>query len=235
MRAVGLTAFAGALLALSAAAPAAANERTLSVTDFDRLRVEGNFVVEVTTGRGTSARLSGSQMAIEGATVEVQGRTLTVRRNASAWGGYPGKPVGLATVTLTVPALQSASVSGAAVVRIDRMRGPRIALSLGGAGALTVAQVTSDRLDVALLGAGRVTVGGTVADLIATVRGSGDLDAAKMAVADAKLFSGTAGTVTLAARRSAAIEASGSGSVTVTGKPACTVTNSGAGTVVCGS
>jgi hypothetical protein len=39
------------------AAPALANERSFTITQFDRIRIEGAFTVEVVTGHGPSARV----------------------------------------------------------------------------------------------------------------------------------------------------------------------------------
>jgi hypothetical protein len=66
-------AFALLLLAPLMAAPAHAAERGYSVTDFDRIRIDGPYRVTLTTGRSPGARAVGAQAAIEGVAVEVQG------------------------------------------------------------------------------------------------------------------------------------------------------------------
>ena len=223
------------LAALVTAAPALAAERTLSVIDFDRLRVDGGFIVEVRTGLATSARIIGTAAAIDAASVVVQGRQLTVRRNRSTWGGYPGAVPPAATVRITVRSLGNVWVSGPAKVSIDRLRGQRLAASLEGPGALTIGDVVADRVDIGAAGSGTLTLGGTVGNLTATLRGAGTLDAAKMMVADLKLISETAGNVTIGVRRAANVTMTGTGSVVVLGSPACTVKNIGSGTIACGS
>ena len=223
------------VLSLALAAPAAAAERGLSITDFDRLRVDGSFTVIVTTGRGTSARILGTPAAIDASSVEVQGRTLTIRRNRNAWGTSSGQESTAPTVRVTAPLLTNVWVSGPAKVSVDRMKGLRIAASLEGAGELAIAAVAADRLDVATVGSGTMTLAGTVANLTLVARGAGTIDAAKLLSADIKLTSESAGTITLAAKRSANLTMTGTGSVIVIGKPACTVRNMGAGTVTCGA
>ena len=221
-------------LATLLATPCVAAERTLSVTDFDRIRVDGGFVVDVRTGAATTAVITGTTGAIESAVVAVQGRQLNIRRNRSAWGGYPGQVQPAATIRITTPSLLAVQVSGPAKVTIERLKGMRVAASLEGAGTLSIANVAADRLDFATFGAGTLTLAGTVAQVNATTRGSGIVDTAGLVVQDMKLSSESAGVVTVAAKRLANIIMTGTGSVSVIGSPACSVKNSGAGTVVCG-
>jgi hypothetical protein len=81
-------------LAALAAAPAAAAERTYSVTDFDRIQVEGPFEVVLATGLSSKVRASGSTEALDRLSIGVEGGTLRIRVNRSAWGGAPGAAAG---------------------------------------------------------------------------------------------------------------------------------------------
>jgi hypothetical protein len=224
-----------ALLAFAAAVPAGAAERSYSVTDFDRVQVDGPYRVTLTTGRASAARAEGSAEALNQISVDVQGGTLRVRRNRSAWGGYPGAGgAGPVTVALTTRDLRTATVIGSGSLDIDRARGLRVDLSLSGSGRLTVGAVEADNLVVALLGGGRITVAGRVKQLKATLQGSGDLAAAGLSADDAQIASDTAGTVAVAVARTAKVTATGSGDVEIVGSPACTVQAKGSGQVHCG-
>ena len=77
-----------------AVAPAAAAERTYTITGFDQIRVSGPYRVRVTTGVATFARATGTPQALDGISLEVNGQSLTVRRNPSTTGGYPGQSPG---------------------------------------------------------------------------------------------------------------------------------------------
>lgn len=222
-------------LSLACATPALAAERTLSLTDFDRIHVEGGFIVDVRTGAATTGRIIGTRAAIDAASVEVQGRQLTIRRNRATWGSPSGQVPPAATIRLTLPALSNIWVSGPAKVSVDRMKGLRVAASLDGPGSLAIAAVAADRMDVGAVGAGTLTIAGTVATLNALVRGEGTFDGARLVVSDLKLTSESAGVVTLAVKRAANVTMSGNGAVTILGSPACTVKNVGSGTVSCGS
>jgi hypothetical protein len=230
-----LPAFAAALGAAFAAAPAGAAERLYPVTDFDRVQIEGPFEVILATGASSRVHASGSAQALERLNVEVEGRTLRISVNRSAWGGYPGQTPGPVRIEAATQDLVRAAVLGSGSLAIDKARGLRLDLSVGGSGRLTVRAVDADQLVVGLLGAGRIGLGGHAKQLRATIHGSGDLDAPALSAEDVQLTADTAGTITLGPARSAKVLATGQGDVTIGGDPACTVENKGAGQVRCGS
>ncbi len=223
-----------ALLALAAAVPAGAAERTYSITDFDRVLVDGPYRVALTTGRSSSARAEGSTEALDHVTVDVQGGTLRVRRNRSAWGGYPDSGAGPVTITLTTRDVRNAAVVGSGSLDIDRAKGLRVDLSVAGSGRLIVGEVEADNLVVGLLGGGRITLAGRTKQLRATVQGSGDLAASGLTADEAQIASDTAGNVAVAVARTAKVIATGAGDVEIVGSPACTVQAKGSGQVSCG-
>jgi hypothetical protein len=223
-----------ALLALAAAVPAGAAERTYSITDFDRVQVDGPYRVTLATGRSSAARAEGSTEALDHVAIDVQGGTLRVRRNRSAWGGYPAEGVGPVTVALTTRDLRNAAVVGSGSLDIDRARGLRVDLSVSGSGRLTVADVQSDNLIVGLLGGGRITLAGRTKQLRAIVQGSGDLAARGLSADDAQIGSDTAGNLAVAVVKTAKVTSTGSGDVEIIGSPACRVEAKGSGQVVCG-
>jgi hypothetical protein len=224
-----------ALAAASFASAAGAAERRYSLTDFDRIQIEGPYEVTLATGRSSGARATGSPEALERVTVEVQGRTLHIRRNRNGWGGYPGQAAGTVRIEATTQNLRAALVSGSGGLAVDSARGLRVDLSVSGSGRLSVAGASIDNLYVGLLGAGRITVAGTAKQLHATLQGTGDLAGEGLRVDDAQVTAETSGTISFAAVRSASVRSTGAGDVVVTGRPACTVETLGSGTVRCGS
>ncbi|HEX8622074.1 MAG TPA: head GIN domain-containing protein [Allosphingosinicella sp.] len=223
-----------ALLALAAATPAGAAERNYSVTDFDRIQVDGPYRVTVTTGGSSAARAEGSPDALERVSVDVLGRTLRVRANRSGWGGYPGERSGPVRVALTTREVRSATVIGSGSLDVDRTRGLRVDLTVSGSGRLAVARVEADNLVVGLLGGGRITLAGRAKQLKATVQGSGDLAAAGLSADDAQIAADTAGSVAVAVARTVKLNATGPGDVEILGNPSCTLEGQGSGNVVCG-
>ncbi|HEX8467569.1 MAG TPA: DUF2807 domain-containing protein [Allosphingosinicella sp.] len=223
-----------ALLAFAAAFPAGAAERNYSITDFDRVQVDGPYRVILTTGRSSGARAEGSTAALDHVSVDVQGRTLRVRRNRSALGSYPAADPGPVTIALTTRDLRNAAVVGSGSLDIDRAEGLRVDLSVSGSGRLTVSSVEADNLIVGLLGSGRITLAGRTKQLKATVQGSGDLAAAGLSADEAQVTSDTAGNVVVAVGRAAKVTANGAGDVEIVGSPSCTVSSKGSGRVTCG-
>ncbi|HYD36378.1 MAG TPA: head GIN domain-containing protein [Allosphingosinicella sp.] len=223
-----------ALLALAAALPAGAAERRHSVTDFDRVEVDGPYQVTLRTGLVAGARVEGSADAIERVSIDVQGNRLRIRRSQNAWGGYPGDKTGPVKVSLTTRELRAASVVGSGSLEVDRARGLRVDLSVSGSGRLAVAAVDTDNLVVGLIGGGRIALAGRTRQLKATVQGSGDLAAAGLRAEDARITADTAGTVTVAVARAVTLKASGPGDVEIIGAPSCTVEGEPSGNVICG-
>ena len=222
-------------VAAAAAAPLAAAERRYSITDFDRIEVQGPYEVRIATGASSSAaRAEGDQAALDRVTVDVQGRTLRVRPNRSAWGGYPGDRPGLVTVELATRDLRAASVVGSGKVSIDRVKGLRADLSVSGSGSLSAGSVDADTLVVSLLGSGTVALAGRAKQLRAAVQGSGDLDGTAFRAEDVDLTADTAGAIAVGAVRTAKVRATGPGDVEIAGTPACTVTGASAALVRCG-
>lgn len=217
------------------ASPALAADRGLTLTDFDRVRIEGPYVVDIATGRSASGKLSGTPQALDRITVQVQDRTLVVRPNHNGWGGNPDSDGGPVRVRLTVPVLRTAWVNGSGVVTIKGMRGATLDLALQGSGSLEVSELQGDRMTLALSGAGNARVAGKVSQLTVTTRGSGTLDAAALMTQDIRIATEGSGDVKTAASRSAKVMSIGTGNVSVAGTPACTVNNVGAGTVRCGA
>ena len=216
-----LLAFACAALAL--AAPAGAAERNFSVTGFDRIRVDGPFRVRLKTGVAPFARASGSPAAINGVSIEVQGRTLVVRKNPGNWGGYPGESPGPVEIAVGTHELSTVWVNGAGSLAIDKVKGLSFDLSLQGPGSLAIDQIAVDRLKAGLSGSGSAVLGGKAAQVTAIVRGTSSLDAAGLTVKDATIGAEGTTVVKLTATGTAKVDTQGLATVELAGRPACTV------------
>jgi hypothetical protein len=220
-------------LALFAAAPALAAERRFTITDFDRIEVEGPFVVELATGKPPSALATGDNGSVDQVKLDVQGRTLRVRPNLSTLGSRSGASA--ARVKLSTHALRAASVNGSGALVIDKAKAMRFDIAVSGNGKIGLGRVEADTLIVGLMGAGKIEIGGTAKTLRATIQGSGDLAAGALDAGDAIINADTSGRIEIGVLHSANVTATGPGDTIITGSPACTIKALGVGRVRCGN
>jgi hypothetical protein len=225
-----------ALLALFlSVSPAAAAERRYSVTDFERVVVEGPYVVRLSVGRSSSAVASGNQASLDRVAVDVQGQTLRIRRNRNSWAGASGAQEGPLNIELTTRILRSARVIGPGSLDIDRAAGLRVDLIVEGSGRLRAANVAADNLQIGLAGSGRIEIAGNVESMVADIQGTGDVEASRLRVENATITTGTTGEVALQVVRTATISAFGLGTVEVAGAADCTIRGPSADLVRCAS
>lgn len=218
-----------------AAMPAAAAERRYPVTDFDRIEVDGPYVVRLTSGRPSAAVATGPQAGIDRLTVEVNGQTLRIRRNRNGWTGTPGAQQGQIEIAVTTRTLRGARLIGPGRLEIDRLAGLRADLGVEGSGELVANGVTTDTLNMRLAGSGRLEARGRTGTLNALFEGSGNVEAGQLVAQDAVVATTSFGTVALNAARTARITANGRGQVSVAGRAACTVRGPSAELVRCGA
>lgn len=223
----------GVLLLAGGCTPGHAADRGYSVTDFSRIRAEGPFDVTVRVGPPVAVRAHGTQDGLDRVSVEVDGDTLVIHPDHSAWSGWPGAATGAVTLEVTVPLLRAVAIVGSGDVTIDRVRGAELQLSISGSGDLAVGDLAVDRLDVAVVGSGTATLAGRAKQADVAVRGSGDLVATPLTVDDATLSATGSGDLAITALRSAKVGGAGSGDVTVAGPAACTIDHVGSGDVAC--
>ncbi len=219
----------------AAAAPAAAADRRYSVTDFDRVIVEGPYVVRLAVGRPSSAVVSGTREGIDRVIVDVQGQTLRIRRNRSAWGGMPGADTGPVTIALSTRNLRSARLIGPAALDVGGARGLNVEFTVEGSGTLRATGVAADNLSLGLLGSGRLEISGLARALRAHFQGTGDVEASRLVAQNATLATTTAGIVALTVNGPVTVRANGLGAVNILGRAVCTISGPGAGQVRCGA
>ena len=218
--------------ALFLAAPAAAADRSFGVSGFDRIRLDGDYRVTVTTGIAPFAKASGDSRAIDNVSLRVEGRTLVVRSaQSSNWGGYPGAKPGKVTIAIGTHELSAAYVNGSGSLGINRVEGLKFDASAMGAGALTIDQVAVDQLNVALAGAASARMAGEVGKLTLIVRGASLLDSDALSAKDAVIGAEGPAVIRLTVTETAKVSASGVGTVVLGGEPACTMTVRGSASV----
>src|SRR4051794_7216298 len=156
------------LLALIASTPSAAATRNFGVDGFDRIRVDGPYRVSLATGVAPFANASGTQAALDGVAIDVQGRTLVVHVSRSSWGGYPGDDQGPVEIKLGTHDLNAAYLNGAGSLQIDKVKSLSFELSVQGSGMATIGDTDVDQLNVGVVGSGSAALTGRAAKLTTT-------------------------------------------------------------------
>lgn len=224
------------LLLAVIATPAMAEERTIGIGSFDRLRVEGPFEVRVAAGSSPSARISGSRNAIGSVDIRQDGRTLVIRSGAAGvWGERPR--VGNAEpLVVTLGTIQIAAITSVAGARITATaaKGERIDLSVSGTGAIQVGNATGMDVNATVIGAGSITVAGRSTRARLMANGPATIDAAGLDVGEIIVRLDGTGMITARARFTAQVTNVGLGGVNVAGNAKCTVRTPGGGPVSCG-
>ena len=217
--------------ATALASPAAAAQRNFTVTGFERIRIDGPFTVRLTTGVAPFARASGSAAALDGISLDVQGKTLVVRRNPGNWGGYPGKSTGPLEIAVGTHELTTAWINGAGSLAIDKVKGQSFNLAVQGPGSVSVGRLTVDQLKAGLSGSGSAVVGGTAAEVTAIARGTSTFDGSGLSAKNATIGAEGTAVIKLIASGTAKIDSLGAAMVELGGRPACTVRAAGSATV----
>ena len=219
------------VMGLAAVTPAAAADRTYSVTGFEQVRLQGPYKVRLVTGVAPYARASGTTAALDGIAIEVSGQILTVRRNPVAAGGFSGQPAGPVEIEIGAHDLRSALVVGSGSLDINAVRGMTFSLTVEGAGAARVGDIAVDQVKLWIAGAGSATLSGSAKSATFLVRGTSSLDASGLEVRDAVIGSEGPAIIRANVSNAAKISATGVSQIMLDGAPACTVKASGSATV----
>lgn len=212
--------------------PVEAAQRRVLLADFDRFEIDGAYDVEVATGRLAPAIVSGTSQAIERVRVELRGRTLVIRPVAGQ--SRSTMSAGPVLIRVSTGKVRSVAASGAARVSVESMTAPKTDISLGGAVLFNVGQLKTDDLTLSFEGSGQAKVTGRSTKAVLFFRGSGAIDARALSIDDLELSAEGSGKVSIAAVKTARVEALGTAEVTVEGTAKCTVRSGGLGIVVCG-
>ena len=216
------------LLAIGAApVPQAAESTTVMLTGFERLRVDGPFLVKLIDGQPPKATITGDRRAINRVSVRNMGGQLVIGPRNQTFEGW-SEASGPVTVTVGARGLRGININGGGSVDIDRIAGQRIDLGVNGAGSLSIARLDADQLAVTLTGTGAVRIkGGTARTARFGSYGAGSIDATGMSVNDLIVQAQSAGDSRFAARYTAQIASLGTGTVRVRGNAACLISGPG--------
>lgn len=218
---------------LLGAVPASAADRSVAVTNFDRVRIDGPFAVTLTTRSSPNATVSGDPRVLDTVSVTFDGGTLVIRRDAAAATRAP-KNVAAPKIALSTRDLRTAAIIGAGQLSVEGpVAGPRVDLTVTGAGSITASGIAADQLVATLIGTGQLTLGGTARSARLLANGAGAISADGLTANEAVVRTDGSTAVTVTARYTATATSTGLGPITILGKPDCKVRAAAGGPITC--
>ena len=174
-------------------------EKSYDFTGFDRIHIEGVYVVDIRVGPKFSIETSGSEKRMKRTDVYVSGDKLVLGIKESARGkNWRGKNKGIKAV-VTLPALNE--------------------ISLKGVGSVEARGIKADKFTASLEGVGSMELSGTCDRLDADVEGVGSLEADDLECKDVNVSVEGMGSAEVYASASVDADIEGIGSIDVDGNP----------------
>ncbi|HLZ78997.1 MAG TPA: head GIN domain-containing protein [Sphingomonas sp.] len=226
-----LCSFAALALAFGTAETQAAT-RDWPVNGFDKVDLHAAAEVTIQTGPRFAVHAEGDPRLLDRLSVSVRGGTLTLGwQDHDASIHTHGQPL---HVSITMPRLVGAGLSGAGTMAVDRVEAPNFFADVGGAGTIRIATLHAQHTTLAMGGTGEIVVAGTTDQLDARVSGVGSIDAGGLTARAGRLGMSGTGQIRAQIDGPADVTLSGLGHVDVVGHPRCTIHKSGLGGVRCG-
>lgn len=216
--------------AIGSSDPGPQGERSFAASGFTRVANSAPADVRVTTGGNFSVKATGAQKMLDRLEIANENGTLKIRFKKGAWEWGRSEK---ATVEVSMPQIEGASIAGAGGMTIDRGTG-NFTGTISGAGDLTVGQVEGSNVSFDVSGAGDVAAAGTAQTLNASVSGAGSVRAKELRVRAAEVSVAGAGSIEATVDGDARVSIAGIGSVDLGPRAKCNVSKSGLGSVTCG-
>ncbi len=219
---------AAALLLTTTIAVAQPTERRFDVGRFDAVELASADGVRITRGDRFSIMADGDPRAVAALDIGVRGDTLRIDRRS-------GSDVrGVAIVTIVMPVLKAAAISGSGSIRATAVAGDAVTGRISGSGTITLAGLAARNVRLDLSGSGSIVADGSADRVTADLSGSGQIDARRLTAPALLANLGGSGQINATASRTADVSAGGSGSVRIDGGARCAIHRSGTASVRCG-
>lgn len=226
------------IIALLCVDTAHAAERRFTLQAFDKVRVEGDVAVEITSGAAPFALASGDPRALEALSVKVQGGTLHVRRarrNAPVeQRNRTASPDALPLVRISARSVQSLTVLGHGSARIDQLQGDQASATMDGNGSIEIGKVSADKLAMNVNGSGSMKLAGTATGGRAVMLGDGLIESGGLTLGALEFIGEGPVRGRFTVNGGARIAVKGDADIQIGGKPVCTIRQSGTNAIMCG-
>lgn len=206
--------------------------RQFQVQGFDRVANAAPADVEISTGGEFAVNASGSQKLVDALDIRVENGVLRIRTKKDSRWGWSGNQ-GSAKVTIVMPRIQGASISGAGDMTIDRGVGD-FRGEISGAGDMTIGELKGGKVSLSISGAGDLGAAGTAEQANLVISGTGSVHGKELRTRFAKVTVSGTGSVDASVDGDADVVVSGVGSVDLGNRARCRIRKSGIGDVTCG-
>jgi len=140
-----------------------------SVSDFDRLRIAGNFEVILREGKDPLVQINTDENLLKFIDTEVEGGILRISQEK--------KLISTRRITVNYLVLKDIRAMGAALIKNEEtIVSENLEIGMDGAGAIDL-MINSDKLMVVLSGAGVISLAGKVREQELNLMGAGKLEA----------------------------------------------------------
>ena len=217
-----------ALAAFASASLAADRRESRPVSGFNGIDLSVPGKLEVIQDGTESLTLEGPDDVLADIETTVRNDRVLLIRPRSRGNRSWGKEL---KIVAHMKDVASIGVAGSADVHADRLRGPRLALSISGSGNIDVPSIETETASLSISGSGDMRLGGRAASVSSHVSGSGDIKAAKLEARRATANIAGSGDIALWARESLEVKIAGSGDVRYYGDPSIDKRIAGSGKV----
>lgn len=210
-------------------------ERKYAIGNFENVQIDGDLIVNITTGVGTSARARGSKDQLDKLKFSRNGRTLKIIINRSnITKRTQDKRTAPLEIFISSQRLKDITIRGNASVSVNQIQSKETTFLILGAGMISVENATIDDFNIRIQGSGNVNMqNGTVNKSDFLINGSGAIEASNLESKKATIIhQGSASTrmnVTLVAD----INNNGAGRIEILGKANCIIKSIGSGQILC--
>jgi hypothetical protein len=238
------------LAACSSSASAQTETRDYPLSGFDRVDLAAAGDVTVTTGPRFSVHAEGDAEAVERLAPAVRNSTLVLEWKK---GFHIGRGRQKLRITVTMPHVTGATLSGAGSVSVDQAGGTTVDAALSGSGKIAIGRIqaqtaalhisgsgdiAADQVEAKMAalhisGSGRIVTVGRADRIEAHVSGVGSIEAKRLSAHDGDLHMSGSGSIDAHADGAVTAQVSGVGSIDVTGGARCTSHKSGVGSIDC--
>jgi hypothetical protein len=203
-----------------------------NLAPFTAISSTGPQDVVITYGDTQSVRAEGSPEARALMGVVVEDGVLSIRPRNGGWQRFWGG-LNSATYHVTLPRLNSVTLSGSGDIRVDKVEGDAFSSTIDGSGDFSIGSLKVDRAAFTISGTGSITAAGTARDTQVSVSGPGDVSARGLRTRTASILVNGPGDVRLTADEHVNGSVNGPGDVDVSGSAQCSISEEGPGDVDC--